>query len=173
MKKFISGLLVGVSISVTGSVFADDVIKNLIGKEIQGSFPVKINGKQLTEVAAVVDGTSYLPIRAMGEALNMDVKFNPELGIELQAKGAASSLTNTSESPPQTMTIDQVNEKIRDTRLNIQTLKMTIENRERDIKQHSELTEQYTSKISRDKAMISKLETELSQLEQQKAGLTP
>jgi hypothetical protein len=86
MKKFIFGLLVGVTITAAGTAYADE-ISNVIGKTIQGQYPVKIEGKQLSTQAVVVDGTSYLPVRAVGEALDMDVKFNADLGIELTEKG--------------------------------------------------------------------------------------
>ncbi|OCT12639.1 hypothetical protein A8709_33045 [Paenibacillus pectinilyticus] len=98
MKKFILGLLVGVSITAAGSVYADDIVDSIVGKTIQGQFPVKISGKSLDTQAAVIDGTSYLPVRAIGEALNMDVSFNSDLGIELKPKGA----TTVPESPQAT-----------------------------------------------------------------------
>lgn len=90
MKKFIIGLLVGVSITAAGSAYADDIVDSIVGKTIQGQFPVKISGKSLDTQAAVIDGTSYLPVRAIGEALNMEVKFNADLGIELNPKGATT-----------------------------------------------------------------------------------
>ncbi|CAN7361868.1 hypothetical protein [Paenibacillus sp. LjRoot56] len=93
MKKFILGLIVGVSVTAAGSAYADDIV--MVGKTIQGQFPVKISGSQLDTQAIVVDGTSYLPVRSIGEALNMDVKFDAELGIELNAKGVQSSMEST------------------------------------------------------------------------------
>lgn len=89
MKKFILGVLVGVSITAAGSAYADDIVESIVGKQVQGSFPVTVDGKKLDTVAAVIDGTSYLPVRAVGEALNKEVTFDADMGIELKGKEAA------------------------------------------------------------------------------------
>lgn len=88
MKKFVLGLIVGIAVTATSSVYADDIIQSVVGKSIEGEMPIKVSGKQLSTQAIIVDGTSYLPVRAAGEALNMDVKFDSTAGIELQQKGA-------------------------------------------------------------------------------------
>lgn len=90
MKKFILGVIVGIVVATTSSVYADE-IKSVIGKSIDGELPVKISGKELTTQAIVVEGTSYLPVRAVGESLNMEVKYDPATGIEL--KGVAMAET--------------------------------------------------------------------------------
>jgi hypothetical protein len=90
MKKFILGLLVGVSLTAAGSVYADDIVESIVGKQVQGSFPITVDGKKLDTVAAVIDGTSYLPVRAIGEALNKEVTFDADMGIELKGKETAT-----------------------------------------------------------------------------------
>lgn len=87
MKKFVLGLIVGVAVTASSSAFADDIVQSIVGKKVDGEFPVKIAGKSLETQAATVEGTSYLPVRAIGEALNMDVKFDSVTGIELTRKG--------------------------------------------------------------------------------------
>jgi len=87
MKKYLIGFMAGIIATAAGTAYADDVVESIIGKKIEGQFPVKVAGKSLATQAAVVDGTSYLPVRAIGEALNMDVTFNADLGIELKEKG--------------------------------------------------------------------------------------
>ncbi|TXK74445.1 hypothetical protein [Paenibacillus sp. N3.4] len=89
MRKYIIGFLVGAIVTAAGTAYADE-IASIVGKKIEGQFPVKIAGKSLTTQAVVLEGTSYLPVRAIGEALNMDVMFNADLGIELKEKAAAS-----------------------------------------------------------------------------------
>jgi hypothetical protein len=85
MRKYIIGMFIGVALTISTSVFAEDVI-TLIGQKIQGEFPVKINGEQLEKPAIVINGTSYLPNRAIADALGMDIKFDADLGIELTNK---------------------------------------------------------------------------------------
>lgn len=115
MKKFILGLTVGILISMSASVYGADIVTSIIGKQIQGEFPVKINGKALEKQAAVIDGTSYLPVRAMGDALNMDVSFDAELGIELRKRGG-TSVPSTGTKPiinPSYDQLDPVSQKVR------------------------------------------------------------
>jgi hypothetical protein len=88
MKKFILGVIVGIAVATTSSVYADE-IKSVIGKSIDGELPVKIAGKELDTQAIVVEGTSYLPVRAVGESLNMEVTYDASTGVELKQKGAA------------------------------------------------------------------------------------
>lgn len=92
MRKILIGVFIGFALSFAVSAHAE--IVNIIGKTVDGQFPVKINGQTIDNQAAVIEGTSYLPVRAIGDALNMDVSFNADLGIELKAKGG-SALTTT------------------------------------------------------------------------------
>lgn len=71
-------------IAVGGQAFADDAVKSLIGKAIQGQFDVIVSGEKLTTPAIVVDGTSYLPARSFAETLGYKVLFDPEGGIQLE-----------------------------------------------------------------------------------------
>jgi len=57
----------------TGAMAA--VQDSLVGKMVQGVFPVVLNDSTLDKQAIVIDGTSYLPVRAAAEALNMNVSF--------------------------------------------------------------------------------------------------
>lgn len=117
MKKFMLGLLVGISVTAAGSAYADE-IESVIGKAIQGQFPVKIEGKKLNTQAVVVEGTSYLPVRAIGEALNMDVKFDADLGIELTEKGGTKvEVTPKPDAPQHSNEAQNEQEKLVDTSL--------------------------------------------------------
>lgn len=85
MKRF-SILIASVILllSLSPAVYAE--VHNMIGKKVQGQFPVKVNGVEIDVQAIVIDGTSYLPVRAIGEALNKEVKFSSDLGIEVNDK---------------------------------------------------------------------------------------
>jgi len=108
MKRTIVAFIAGAVLATAGSVYAED-IKTLIGKQIQGEIPVKVNGETLEKNAIFVDGTSYLPVRAIGDALNMNVKYDADLGVELTPK-EASKVEQTTESPvePKPMSQDDI-----------------------------------------------------------------
>lgn len=114
MKKVIIAFVCGVVVATAGSAYADD-IKSIVGMQIQGEFPVKVSGKQLDTKAAVLDGTSYLPVRAIGEALNMEVSFDADLGIELKAK-EGNVLPEKTKTPEQEALIEEsrkISEKLK------------------------------------------------------------
>jgi len=46
------------------------------GKEVQGTFPVYVNGKELDVPAVVIDGNSFLPVRKISESVNYNVNFD-------------------------------------------------------------------------------------------------
>ncbi|MEC0229912.1 hypothetical protein [Paenibacillus alba] len=98
MKKYILGGITGFLVATTLSAHAEE-ITSMIGKTIQGAFPFQIEGKTLGTPAIVVDGTSYLPVRAFGEATGYEVSFNADLGISLKKKEEQPSLPSPSPSP--------------------------------------------------------------------------
>lgn len=76
MKKFISGFIVGALIfSMLGVFAAVSYVANPV------DFKVMVNGKEFVSdpPALEVDGRTYLPLRAIGEALNVPVNWNEEL----------------------------------------------------------------------------------------------
>lgn len=84
MRKYIIGSLFGLLIGGSISVHAEVI--SLVGKVVEGEMPVKINGKTLNNKAIVVDGTSYLPVHAIGNTLGYNASFVPNEGIKLYPK---------------------------------------------------------------------------------------
>lgn len=76
MKKFISGFVVGALLFSMLGVFA---AATYVAKPVD--FKVLVNGKEFTSdpPPLEVDGRTYLPLRAMGDALGVPVKWNEEL----------------------------------------------------------------------------------------------
>lgn len=102
MKKLFIGILIGCGIGFAVSANAEE-IQTVVGKVIQGEFPVKIGDKELTNKAIVVDGTSYLPVREFGEAIGYEVKFSADLGVTLSPKA----------NPEEQARIEQTNELLK------------------------------------------------------------
>lgn len=74
MKKFISGLIIGAVVSTTITAVASgvwdkiDVLKNDIN--------IIVNGENITADNFVYNDTTYLPLRAVSEALNQPVDYD-------------------------------------------------------------------------------------------------
>jgi len=82
MRKYLIGAIAGFFLSFSFTVYGEE-IASLVGREIQGEFPVRVDGELLKNKAIVVDGTSYLPVREFGEKLGYEVDFDPEEGVTL------------------------------------------------------------------------------------------
>lgn len=76
MKKFILGFISGALIFSVVGAFAASYVADVAG------FKVLVNGKEFVSdpPALVVEGRTYLPLRAMGDALGVPVNWNEELG---------------------------------------------------------------------------------------------
>jgi hypothetical protein len=73
MKKFVAGLVAGIILASFVPVFAESTA--IIGRVVQGTFPLIINGVRAPKDVIVIDGTSYLPVRVSGELFAYDVDF--------------------------------------------------------------------------------------------------
>ncbi len=75
MKKFICGFLIGAMLFGALGAFAVSYVANPV------DFKVLVNGKEFVSdpPALEVEGRTYLPLRAMGEALGVPVTWNEEL----------------------------------------------------------------------------------------------
>lgn len=70
MKKFVSGIVVGVFLFAGVSAFAAP--SSLIGQKVQGLFSIEQGGKKVSD-AVIINGTAYAPVRAVAEALSTNL----------------------------------------------------------------------------------------------------
>ena len=66
MKKFVAGVAVGALIFGAVPVFADS-IKSLVGAKVTGVYTVEQGGKKIAD-GAVINGSAYVPVRAIADA---------------------------------------------------------------------------------------------------------
>lgn len=90
MRKILVLAVVLLTLSLS-TAYAEE-IKSVVGKVIEGEFPVKVNGEILENKAIVVNGTSYLPVREFGEKLGFEVKFDADMGITLEKQEEPASI---------------------------------------------------------------------------------
>lgn len=72
MKKYVIGAFIGCLLTFSFQVAAD----GLVGSKVQGTLPVYVNGVQTSTPAVVIDGTSFLPVRSVGESMNYKVSYD-------------------------------------------------------------------------------------------------
>ena len=95
MKKLSVATIVFILVISVATVAIADV-QGMVGKVVQGVFPVSLNGSTLDKQAIVIDGTSYLPVRAVADALNMNASFENNTVI---LKSTNSSVANREAGP--------------------------------------------------------------------------
>lgn len=74
MKKVFLGLVLGLTISCFAVVFAEEFVAE------RASFPILVNGQEFKTDKPIVtiNGSTYLPLRAIGEALGVRINWNEE-----------------------------------------------------------------------------------------------
>lgn len=92
MKKFVSGLIVGVLLFAGASVFADS--SSLIGQKVQGLFSVEKSGTKVAD-AVIINGTAYAPVRAVSEAAGVDLKVEGKKIIMSESAEVTTATTPT------------------------------------------------------------------------------
>lgn len=97
MKKFVSGVIVGLLLFSGASVFADSV--NLVGQKVQGLFSVEKGGKKIAD-AVIINGSTYAPVKALADATGakLDVKGKTITVQENESGGTASTGTSIASS---------------------------------------------------------------------------
>jgi hypothetical protein len=85
MKKMMIGLILGIGLTLGISVYADEIV-SLVGKKVDGSFPLIINNIRADKDVLVIDGTSYIPVRSASTLFGYDVSFNADLMVVLTKK---------------------------------------------------------------------------------------
>lgn len=90
MKKFISGVITGAILAGSAAFAATYVAE-------PAPFKVMVNGKEFVSEpgAMVINDRTYLPLRAIGDALGVPVEWNNELG---QAE-VGTAVNNTASTP--------------------------------------------------------------------------
>ncbi|MCY9662344.1 hypothetical protein P5G65_11955 [Paenibacillus chondroitinus] len=84
MRKYIIGAIFGILLGTSISAHAE--VASIVGKVIEGDFTVIINGRTLNNKAIVIEGTSYLPVREIGDSIGYNVSFDQNIGIKLSPK---------------------------------------------------------------------------------------
>lgn len=89
MKKFVAGMLFGAILMLGVSVSAAN-ISAIIGKKVDGTMTVSVDGKKLEKEAAIINGTSYIPVRDATNAINGEIVSVQNKHIEIVTKGGAA-----------------------------------------------------------------------------------
>lgn len=187
MKKYIVGAIVGAALMLSASVYAEDAV---LGTKVSGSFPVTINGVKANVPAVVLningEDKGFLPIRVIGDALGLDIKFDADLGIsvnkavtKLDQTQETSQISTPSESaipavtptpsasttPTPTPTVDPTAEAIKQKEVELAAKEEELRRREEKLKGEEEkkTVDDYRDAVREKEKQLSITESKLNQ----------
>ena len=170
MRKFFAGVLVGFLLSVPTFAIAQQI--SMIGKEVQSEFPIIVNGETLPVKAIGIEGTSYAPLRAVGEISGYQVDFKDRTVIFT----SVSSIEQGEEGESVTTITEEQDVKV-DHGYTLETINEAIKKKEEAIEEHTKLLEYSLERFGpspdtdKAKAAIEQAKEELEKLKQIKAEL--
>lgn len=106
MKKFVIGLLVGIALTISGSVFAEDGLEKITAY-LRKDLPIKLDGQQLKlqNPPIVYDGSTYVPLRELSGIVGVGVEWNDKTQtVELSSKSTSNMTISTEGNEQQSMT---------------------------------------------------------------------
>lgn len=124
MKKWtylVSGIVIGALVATSGSAFAAQV-KSLVGQKVTEELKVVVNGKELADKGAVIDGKTNAPVRALSDALGAELKLEGKVITITTNDVQSNEGTETAGSSP------AGNKYVGGTKASLETLKASIEN---------------------------------------------
>jgi len=175
MKKFVLGILCGAFLFGGTSVLAESI--SLVGKKIEKEIPVNYNGEPLVAKAIVVEGTSYLPVRTVGNTLGATVEFKDGV-IHVEKTNDYDVIRDkVMNDIKREMRIEELREEISKLKEANEKIKESLEIVENDIEKSTVdggyiegslmAKANLESAIQNNLKKISELEAELAELEQQ------
>lgn len=95
MKKWLyilSGFVIGAVVATSSSAFAAQV-KSLVGQKVTGEYTVVVNGRELSDKGAIINGRTNAPVRALSDAIggNLNVD-NQKKVINITTDGETSTV---------------------------------------------------------------------------------
>ena len=100
MKKSFKGFIMGLIMGLVISCVCVGAVTGVVTKELHyNDIKVTLNGKEITPKDAngkvvepfIIDGTTYLPVRAVADALGLDVNWDGETNTVKLGKDSADS----------------------------------------------------------------------------------
>lgn len=106
MKKFVMGLIVGIAIATTGSIYADEGLQK-IEAYLRPTLPITLNGAAVTLESSPVmyDGSTYLKLRDLAALTGLLVNWNDATQtVELGKSEVVGTVTEIPQTIPVILT---------------------------------------------------------------------
>ena len=172
MKKI--SLVVIAFLLCAGTAYASS---NVVGKKVDSVISVYKDGTKLNTEAVVINGVTYAPVRAVSEAVGVEVKYE---GGKVTLSTASTNNSKIEEAiTRKEATIEATKKLIETCNNNITTLQGNLEEARKNFVEQPNSTFEdshaykvISGQIAEMDAAIEKAQAELTKLQQEKAQLT-
>ncbi|MFK4167249.1 hypothetical protein ACI2LM_13465 [Paenibacillus lautus] len=178
LSTLLAGIIIGVGISFAPDIYA--TTSKLLGKEVDKVMEVELNNKNIGQ-AAVMEGTSYLPVRAVAEGLDLKIDVTKDK-IKLTSPSAEENAIKAGEEQEQAnqkhKAISEISSQIRTVKTRIAKNETTISGADFSIKQwehklsvyrplQPQYPDIYTDKVAEAESEISKIKSEADKAQEE------
>jgi len=158
MKKWtyiVGGFVLGLVVTLSANT-AYGAVQSLVGKKVSGEMTVIVNGKQLQNKGAVIDGVTNAPVRSLTEAL----------GVGLSVEGKTIYITTQDNSEKEALLLKkaELEKSIQSTQLEIQKTKEKMEQAKIPGTDKYEAEETWKAAISDLETSLTKKQSELDNI---------
>lgn len=176
LSTLLAGIIIGVGISFSPQIYG--AASQLLGNEVDKVMEVELNSKAIGQ-AAVMDGTSYLPVRALADGLDLKIDVTKDK-IKLTSPSAEENAIKAEEEQEQA---NQKHAKISEINSKIRTIKAAIKynedvitwspNRikewETKLNAYKPYPNEYGDRIAQAEAEIAKIKADVSKAQEELA----
>jgi len=175
MRKYLVGFIVG---ALFMSAFpAYGAVSSLVGKKVSGEFSVKVDGTEIAGKSVAIDGTTYAPLRAIGDATGYTVTFeNKEVVFTKKENGGGEPVatnqpteTQSSGEDPNSARLSELEEELSELRL--RSVAITNEIGPLGVEYIRKKDESIQAKIDELKAEYAQVEAKIKELEAEREML--
>lgn len=149
MKKFFGGFIVGIMVMLCTTVFAAYNVQTI--DVVMGKVKVIVDGVAVNQETLLYNGYTYVPLRAAGEALGMDVSYDAENSIAYFKSKKSTTETTTKKLTKKTTTTEPT------TRVTTTKRETTTETTTRETTTKRETTTEATTKETTTKSSLPKI----------------
>lgn len=158
MKKWtyiVGGFALGLVVALSANT-AYGAVQSLVGKKVSGEMTVIVNGKQLQNKGAVIDGVTNAPVRSLTEAL----------GVGLSVEGKTIYITTKDNSEKEALLLKkaELEKSIQSTQQEIQKTKEKMEQAKIPGTDKYEAEETWRAAIKDLETSLSKKQSELENI---------
>lgn len=160
-KNYITGVLSGLIVGalIFGGVPTFAAVKSIVGAKVTGVYSIEQSGKKIAD-AAVINGSTYAPVRAIAEATGTTLTVEGKrIILEATNKGSSLPMEGDALTPEELELTNQIQKLKREVLTNqqfIESEKETIRMYESKIAEENSRTEKNPSRIDGLNANIAK-----------------